>query len=403
MTQKATQARRFLKNDIICFANDWQADPLSKKQVMTRLARRHRVLWINSINNRRPRLAKKDFRRILQKIGDFGKGLTRVEENIWLLSPIFVPFHGLSWTRSLNRALLAWQIRWAMRRLGFTHPITWTFVPTSADVVGSLGERIVVYHCVDEYGAFSDAAPEIGVREQELLAKSSLVIVCSQALLESKQKSNRRTHLVTHGVDYEHFCRAANAQTPMAQELASLPRPILGFHGLIADWVDLGLLADLARLRPNWSIVLVGRPDTDITSIQGIANVHLLGHRPYEKLPNYLRGFDVGLLPFVKNELTISANPLKLREYLAAGLPVVATPIPEVERLAPPVRLASTAEEYARQIEGILAQGGAGPSPQRSKEVLHESWDKKVEAMEELVSDALARRRQDARAPSLTT
>ncbi len=403
MTQKVTQAKRPLNNDIICFANDWQADPLSKKQVMTRLARRHRVLWINSINNRRPRLAKKDFRRILQKIGDFGKGLARVEQNIWLLSPIFVPFHGRSWTRSLNRALLAWQIRWAMRRLGFTHPITWTFVPTSADVVGSLEEQIVVYHCVDEYGAFSDAAPEIGEREQELLAKSGLVIVCSQALLESKQKSNRRTHLVTHGVDYEHFCRAADPQTAIAPELAGLPRPILGFHGLIADWVDLALLADLARLRPNWSIVLVGRPDTDVTSIQGIANVHLLGHRPYEKLPNYLRGFDVALLPFVKNELTISANPLKLREYLAAGLPVVATPIPEVERLAPPVRLASAAEEYARQIEGILAQGGAGPSPHRSKELLNESWDKKVEKMEELVSDALARSHQAARPPSLTT
>lgn len=372
-------------SDIVCFANDWAADPLSKKQVMTRLARRHRVLWINSINNRRPQLAGKDFRRILQKLGDFGKGLERVDENVWLLAPIFVPFHGMAWTRSLNRRLLAWQIRWAMRRLQFTNPITWTFVPTSADVVGSLGERLVVYHCVDEYGAFSDAAPEVRLREQELLAKSGLVIVCSQALLEAKKKSNPNTHLVTHGVDYEHFRRAANPQTPIAPELARLPRPILGFHGLIADWVDLPLLADLARLRPTWTIVLVGRPDTNVSSIAGIPNIHLLGHRPYEKLPNYLRGFDVALLPFVQNELTISANPLKLREYLAAGLPVVATPIPEVERLAPPVRLASTAEGYAREIENLLTQDQAGAALQRSDQWAEESWDHKVAELERLL------------------
>ncbi len=377
--------------DVVCFANDWAADPLSKKQVMTRLARRHRVLWINSINNRRPRLAKKDFRRVFQKLGDFSKGLKQAEENIWVLSPIFVPFHGRPLVRSLNRWLLGWQIRRAMRRLRFANPITWTYVPSSADVVGTLGERLVVYHCVDEYGAFSDAAPEIREREQELLAKCGLVIVCSAALLDSKKKANPHTHLVTHGVDYEHFRRAADPATPIARELAGLPRPILGFHGLIADWVDLPLLAELARHHPQWTVVLVGRPDTDTAAIAGIANIHVLGHRPYAKLPEYLRGFDIALLPFINNELTISANPLKLREYLAAGLPVVATPIPEVARLAPPVRLASTADEYAREIETLLQRSERGPAEKRADRWAVESWDHKVQELELLVEGAIAR------------
>jgi glycosyltransferase involved in cell wall biosynthesis len=376
--------------DVVCFANDWSADPLSKKQVMTRLARRHRILWVNSINNRRPRIAQKDLRRVLQKLGDFSKGLKQADSQIWVLSPLFIPFHGRPAVRRLNRWLLGWQIRRALHRLKFRQPVTWTFVPSSADVVGTLGERLVLYHCVDEYTAFSDAAPEIREREQELLAKSGLVVVCSTALLESKQKTNPRTHLVTHGVDYEHFRKATDGNAQAAGELAALPRPILGFHGLIADWVDLPLLAELARMRPQWSIVLVGRADTDLSAIQGVANIHVLGHRPYASLPEYLRGFDVALLPFVNNELTINANPLKLREYLAAGLPVVATPIPEVARLAPPVRLASTAQEYAAQIEALLKEGHTGPSRARSDEVARESWDYKVAEMETLVGKALA-------------
>lgn len=387
---------------IICFANDWKSDPLSKKHVMVRLARRNRILWVNSLHNRRPRVSRKDASRVWQKLQEFFRGVEAVEPNIWQITPLYLPWLGSALMRSINAALLRWQLLGAMRRLGLRDPITWTFAPTSGDIAGTLGEQLVVYHCVDQFAAFGDAAAEIRNAEERLIRNADVVLASSVPLMENKRPWNSNVHLALHGVDYEHFCRAADAQTAMARELASLPRPVLGFHGLIADWVDLPLLADLARLRPNWSIVLVGRPDTDISSIQGIPNVHLLGHRPYEELPNYLRGFDVALLPFVKNELTISANPLKLREYLAAGLPVVATPIPEVERLAPPVRLASTAEEYAQQIERILAQGRAGPSPQRSREVCNESWDKKVEEMEELVSDTLARKHQAAPAPSLT-
>ncbi|HEX9759448.1 MAG TPA: glycosyltransferase, partial [Candidatus Acidoferrales bacterium] len=374
---------------IICFANDWAADPLSKKQVMRRLARRHRVLWINSINNRRPQLAKKDFSRAFQKLATFGRGLKQVEENVWVLAPLYLPFHGNALARRFNRWFLGWQIRRAQRKLKFERPVTWTYVPTSADVVGTLGEQLVVYHCVDEYAAFSDAAPEVLEREKELLRKSGLVIVCSDALLESKQKSNPRTYLVTHGVDYEHFRKATEDSTPVPEELRAIPRPILGFHGLLADWVDIPLLAELARRRPEWSLVFVGRSDTDISALEGLPNVHLLGHRPYERLPDYLRGFDVALLPFVQNKLTINANPLKLREYLAAGLPVVAAPIPEIARMGALVELAATAEEYERIIARLVGEGRTGPSRERSDEVRDESWDAKVEEMERLAAACL--------------
>ncbi|MGH9486489.1 MAG: glycosyltransferase [Terriglobales bacterium] len=372
--------------EVICFANDWGGDRLSKKQIMLRLGRRHRILWINAINNRRPQLAKKDFGRAWAKLRDFRRGLRQVDERIWVLAPIYLPFHGHPALQAINRELLRRQIRRALRRLGFRAPVTYTFVPTSAQVVGRLGESGIVYHCVDEYAAFSDAAPEVARLEQELLRKAQLVLTCSAPLQEEKIKYNSNTRLLTHGVDYEHFRRAAEGSAPPAEELRALPRPILGFHGWVADWVDVPLLGELARLRPDWTLVLVGRADSDLAPIAGLKNVHVLGMRPYEKLPEYLRGFDVALLPFKMNELTRNANPLKLREYLAAGLPVVSAPLPEVLRLREMVAVAATAPEYVQAIEAYLAQGIRGPSQERSKRMAAESWDAKVAVIEELLT-----------------
>jgi glycosyltransferase involved in cell wall biosynthesis len=371
---------------IICFANDWYADPLSKKHLMLRFAKTQRILWINSVNNRRPRLAGKDARRVWQKLTGFRQGLVQVHDGIWVLTPLYIPFHGHQAVRSINRKLLGLQIRQALAKLGIRKAITYTFAPTSADVAGTLGEDKIVYHCVDEFSAFSDAGDEVAQRERELVTKADVVLCSASALFESKRPLNQNTHLITHGVDYEFFRKATDPATPIATELTALPRPILGFTGLIADWVDVAVIAELAKRRPKWSIVLIGRSDLpDLRIFEGLANIHLLGHRPYERLPEYLRGFDIALLPFVNSQLTVNANPLKLREYLSAGLPVVASPIPEVARYRGTVSLATTAEEYEREITRILNTGATGPSSIRSIQMAKESWDAKVDAIKELL------------------
>jgi glycosyltransferase involved in cell wall biosynthesis len=389
------QKGRLTGRDILCFANDWAADPLSKKQVMLRLGQRNRILWVNSLHNRKPRFARKDARRVVQKLAEFFRGTTMVHPNIWQVTPLYFPFLRFGWVRRLNRFLLRVQLRYAMWRIRFRSVITWTFSPTSADVVGTFGEDLIIYHCVDEYSSFSDAAfAEIELAEQLLLKKADLILASSTPLLEKKRAFNTETYLALHGVDYEHFHHAVEESTSLAEELRGLPRPILGFHGLLADWVDLQLIAEVAQKRPQWSVVLVGRADTDLTMFKTLRNVLLVGHRSYSQLPTYLKGFDIALLPFVQNELTRNANPLKLREYLAAGLPIVATPLPEVARFEKLVSLAATADEYIQQIEELLARGPVGPSWERSSEVAHESWDYKVTEIEELVRSALSSKRK---------
>ncbi|HVR28436.1 MAG TPA: glycosyltransferase [Thermoanaerobaculia bacterium] len=379
-------------HDIVCFANDWESDPLSKKHIMTRLARHNRVLWVSSLGYRRPRPTARDFRRAVEKLRRISRGLRRVDRNLWVWSPLVLPFHGNPAARRINQRWLERSLGRVVRRLGMRHPITWAFEPSSADVVGTLGERLTVYHCVDEFSELPGAdGAAIAAMEAKLLERCDLVLVSAGPLLEDKRRKNPNTFLVTHGVDVAHFRRALARDTPPPAELASLPRPVIGFFGLIADWVDLELVAFVARERPEWSIVMIGKVDTDTAPLDGVPNVHLLGWREYRSLPGWCRGFDVAMLPFRVNRLTVAANPLKLREYLAAGLPVVATAIPEAERLAPSVRIARSREEFVREIDRVLARGDTGPSLARSHAMDGETWDHKVEELSRVVGSFLER------------
>lgn len=378
-------------HDILCFANDWDGDPLSKKHVMTRLARHNRVLWVNSTGNRRPRASVGDLKRSLGKIRRFTRGMRRVADGIHVYPPLFVPLFGSAAARRINRALLTAGLRRAGRELGFEAPITWTFLPTSADVAGTLGERLVVYHCVDEYTEFTGTDRDaVAAMERRLLERADVVIVSAERLLETKRRHNPNVHLVTHGVDVEHFRRACRPETRVPEELAALPGAVIGFFGLIADWVDLELLRRVALARPQWSLALVGKLDTDPSPVADLPNVHLFGRKDYADLPGWCKGFDVAVLPFAINELTLAANPLKLREYLAAGLPVVATPIPEVERLGELVLRAGDGEGFVARIDELLGAGRRGPDLAASRSMDDESWDRKVQRMEEIAREALA-------------
>jgi len=373
--------------DIICFCNDWDGDPLSKKHIMLGLARKNRILWVNSIGNRNPRATGGDVRRIARKLWQFLRGCRSVAENIYVFSPMVIPFHGSRLARRFNRWFLGASIRRVCRALRFRDPITWTFFPTSGDVVGTLGERQIVYQCVDEYSEFSDADKDaVAAMEQRLLAKADLVIVSSQVLYESKRLHHPRTFLVTHGVDVEHFRQACHPDTVVPREVSALPRPVIGFHGLIADWVDVELLHFLAVSRPQWSFVLIGRAQTDVSRLQTLPNVRLLGRKDYRLLPAYCKGFDVAVLPFVVNDLTVAANPLKLREYLAAGLPVVASAIPEVEKLDGQVSIGRSPAEFLAKIDTLVRSGCTGPQPARSQAMQRESWAHKIEQLSDLVA-----------------
>ena len=368
--------------DIICFANDWDSDPLSKKHIMTRLSRDNRVLWVNSIGTRRPELSRRDVRRALAKLRDSFGGQKQVARNITVLAPIAIPFHGSKLARLLNQQWLCWSIRRAARQLGFRNMITWTFLPSTAGVAGSLGEDLLIYHCVDEFSEFTGSDKQALLQmEDRLMRQADAVIVSSTPLYEAKEKYNRNTHLVRHGVDVNHFRKACEPETSVPDDLSRISGPIVGFFGLIEDWVDLKMIRALALARPDYSFVFIGKIVADTTVIKDLGNVHMFGKKDYSTLPAYCKGFNVAILPFTVNPLTIAANPLKLREYLAAGLPVVSTAIPEAERLGSLIRIANDAEEFLRHLDDCLKRNPSGPHLSASSAMNEETWDEKVREM----------------------
>ncbi len=385
-------------HDIITFCNDWDGDPLSKKHIMERFARHNRVLWVNSIGNRNPTATVRDFKRVANKLANFMGGCRQVHENLWVFSPIAIPFHGNAMARAVNRRFLSWSLRAVCRKLGFRNPITWTYVPSSAEVVGTLGEKFICYQCVDEYSEFTNTDKQaILEMERRLMGKCDMVVVSAGPLLNSKRHERCNTFLVTHGVDVEHFRKALSPETAVPAEIAALPKPVIGFYGLIADWIDLRLVRWMAERRPHWSFVLIGKSDTDTSAVERMANIHLLGRKPYGALPSYCKGMDVAISPFVLNELTRAANPLKLREYLAAGLPTVSTALPEAERISDMLHIGCGDQHFLETIEGILASGKTGPQWEISRAMDSETWDAKVEQLSRL---ALAVRPELAQAPA---
>lgn len=364
--------------DMLCFGHDFTGDPLSKTHVMRALSRDNRILWINSIGYRTPSASRRDFKRALGKLRAATEPVREVEPNIWVLNPLAIPAYGSPVVRLLNRELLRLQIYAAMRRLGFRDVINWIFTTTAGVVAGSLGEDLVIYYCVDEFTAFSDAGTASLVElEDKLLARADLVVVSSDRLVERKRAKASRIALVKHGVDVAHYRAALDPATVVPAAIRDLPRPIIGYFGLMAaDWIDVDLMAHVAKRFSHGSMVLLGRVTTDVSKLASLPNVHLLGRVPYSTLPAYSKGFDVAILPFPISEVTLSSNPLKVREYLAAGLPVVSTRIPEVESIGH-CRIADTPDGFVREIEEALVD--PGPKAERSALMNDESWDAKVE------------------------
>ena len=364
---------------ILCFASGYDAPPTSKHHVMRLLAERNTVLWVNYHASRTPTASSSDLLYMARKLGQVFKGLTNPMRNLYVLTPIVLPLPGEGWARRINRLLLVRQIKRALDRLQDSPLQIWSFTPDVAYLLDEFRAEKIVYYCVDDFAAFSGYDRQQVLRDEaDLCRRSDLVVATSMALKETRQQFNLNTILVTHGVDYEHFSRAMSDNLPVPEDLADIPHPILGFFGLIRDWVDLDLLADVARCRPEWHFVLLGDSMVNLTPYRSLSNKHFLGRKKYEDLPAYCRQFDVGLVPFKINEVTQAGIPIKLREYLAAGLPVVSTPLPELGLCGPFIHAADTPESFADAVESALA---SDPDARReqSQAMSHETWPRKID------------------------
>ena len=366
------------RRTILCFASGYDAPPTSKHHVMHLLAERNTVLWVNYHASRKPTAGRSDMLRIVRKLAQVAGGVRSPRANLHVLTPLVVPLPGKAWAQRLNRFIMVKRTRMALRKLQSGPLQVWSFTPDISYLLDDFESERVVYYCVDDHASFSGYnAEQVRGDEEDLCRRADLVVTTAAALQEAKKPLNPNTILVSHGVDHEHFSRALSDNRPVPDDIARIPHPRLGFFGLIRDWVDLDLLHEVARLRPDWHIVMLGDSTIDLTPYRTIPGMHFLGRKPYADLPEYCRQFDVGLIPFKINELTRAVNPIKLREYLAAGLPVVSTPLPEVKPYEDRVGIAEGPTEFVRAVETALQE-----SPEqrlgRSTAMASETWPAKL-------------------------
>lgn len=387
--------RRAVTTPIVAFAKDWHEDPTSNHHVLRELAKTRRVLWLNSIATRKPRLASgRDLGKLARKVREFVRGPVRIEHDLWVTTPLAIPLPGNPTARRVNRIALRAQVRALRALLGIERFQLWTFLPNTGDYVGTLGEDCAIYYCVDEWSLFSYLDREQTLRaEQELLAKVDAVFAINAPLADAKRRLNPRTFVSPHGVDHALFARALDDATVVPPDLATVPRPRIGFYGTLRDWVDIDLIAHVARRRPEWAFVLVGQQFVDLTSLRALANVHLLGPKRHHELPAYCKGFDVGMIPYRIDERMNFVNPLKLREYLSAGLPVVSTPVPEVARHSHLAHVATNEDEFVAAIERALGEGSPAQRGARSLAMERETWAARVAQVARTV-DEISERKQ---------
>lgn len=369
--------------NIVCFAKDWSEDATCCNHVLKELAKQNKILWVNSISTRTPNLGSgRDLRKIANKLAGFFKGAKRVDERMWVYTPVVLPLHHRKWAVALNRMILRTALSLLRRRLRMKSFQLWTFVPTAAEYAGTLGEDLTVYYCTDEWSLFSfvsDPAAMIAM-EKRLCERCDVVFGTARTLTDRKRPFNPETHAAPHGVDYQLFSRAVEADATIPADFAHLRAPVLGFYGTIEDWVDQDLIAYLAERRPEWTIVLLGKVCVDVSRLEKYPNVHFLGRRPHSELPNYCKGFSVGLIPYrVTDERMRYVNPVKLREYLSAGLPVVATDaVPEVRSYEQFCHIAPTYEEFETAVEAALHSDSPQERRRRSAAMAGETWHRKV-------------------------
>jgi len=374
---------------IVAFAKDWHEDPTSNHHVLRELAKTRRVLWLNSLATRTPKLSSgRDLGKIRRKLAEFAQGPQNVENDLWVTTPLVLPLPHSTVARAINRQILRGTIRALRARLGIRNFHLWTFLPNTADYVGTLGEDLSVYYCVDEWSMFSYIDRNATVQaEYKLLERVDAVFAINHALADAKRAVCRDTFVSPHGVDHALFASALDDATVVPPDLAALPHPCIGFYGTLRDWVDFELIAHIARSRPQWSIALIGQQLGDLSAIRDIPNIHLLGQRPHAKLPAYCKGFDVGIIPYRIDERMAFVNPLKLREYLSAGLPVVSTAVPEVQRYAHLCRIASTPDEFVTAIAQALHETSPRARGRRSAAMKNETWSARVAEVARVIDE----------------
>lgn len=374
-----------INRNIIIFGDDWGRYPSTIQHIGRVLAKHNRIIWVGSLGLRKPHLSWADLKRVLEKTINLIKKDEKSQTDrlpVYPVHPFIIPFHNIKIIRLFNSYSVYKKITKISKLLKFSDPLIITASPVVSDIIKKLNGTSAHYLCLDDFTQFKDAYKCIHELENELLENVDSCFAVSEDLVKTRKPVSGESYLISQGVDTEHFSPVVDQNLILKKN----KKKIVGFFGLLADWIDLELIAEAARTYPRYEFIIIGKSEQNLSVFAGIDNLKYISEVPYTELPEYARSFDVGIIPFRINKLTIASNPLKLKEYLALGIPVVSTNLPEVERFGDLVFVAKNNEEFVSLIESAMSDNTESKNNMRRNIAERYSWNSITESMLELIS-----------------
>ncbi len=405
---------------LVYFAKgQWDDIWRNRQQLMSLFAAQNRVLYVEN-RAHFPHVVR-DLRRGDLHWRDFFVPAVRRASNVdgelyVFRFPLWMPISGRTPLRQITGGLRRWLLRRALRRRGFVQPIVWYSHPSMLDLVDEVPQQSMkIYHAVDEYQAYAgnrtEAQREI-VRQQEeaLIQQVDAVVVVSENLYRSKQPLHPNTHIVSNGVNFEAYA-AALADEALPKPLSPIAPPRIGYIGLIGDKLDLPMLLAAMQRHPQWSLVLLGQvlieqQQETWRALQALPNVHYLGAVPAAEVPHYVKGFQVGLMPYRQNRHAQNISPLKLYDYLAAGIPVASLDIPAVHKFPGFVHIAAEPDDFSEAIARALDDWSPGRAEARRAAAAQHTWAQRTKQISQIIEahlSTLAASAPAAASPALST
>ena len=374
--------------NVVCFGGeDWWYHNQAHidMQLMRRFAGRGITLYINSIVMRKPQMRdRKGFcEKLFRKSKSILKGLRKSNAGFWVYSPFTLPVHHIYWARPINEVILRFQIKRIMRKLSIVSPLIWVACPPACDTAIKLKKEKLVYQRTDRYEDDPQVDRETILNyDKKLKANADITVYVNKSLYDNEADQCRRAFFLDHGVDYDIFASAQNSHD-VPKEMVNLRKPVVGYFGRLADHkLDVKFVNRIIQLLPEFTFVFVGYASPECRNMFIGDNVRVIPKQPYKKIPHYGKCFDVAILPWGINKWTEAANPIKLKEYLALGKPVVSTPaFTELQRYLDVVYEAKTPEEFAECIKKAYSQNNPELIEKRRQKVANASWDSKAESM----------------------
>ena len=361
----------------VVFSDDWGVHPSSSQHIFRHISENHHVAWINTVGMRRPRLNISDLKKGLRKLFNMlrkssSRGGSAIEYDVSVYQPMMIPFNDIPILRRINKKLVERTLRKVVRDLDGQEPIVVTSVPNACDYVDSIRSKRIVYYGVDDFSEWPGLDKELVLEmEAQLIDKADIFLATSPRLVARLAKSGKPTSLLSHGVDIDLFSADVPDEHPT---LDDIPEPRVGYFGLFDARSDQDLIAAVAEKMPEVSFVSAGRVETPVENLMSVDNVYFIGQIPYLELPALVKGLDVLFIPYIVNALSDALSPLKFREYLATGRPILSTPIAAAAEFDAVIRIASTAEDWQEEIQNSLSENLRSRRNEVTAALAGESW-----------------------------